>query len=267
MEEFLPLADHAERAIIKEHDFHGQIVTAQRREFLQVHHDGAVAGDVDDAGIGKRELRADGRGQAETHGAEAAAAEMLRGMTEMKVLGDPHLVLANVAGDDAVLAGAIGKSFQKAGGVDFGSGRVVIPRVRFFRGQTFTSPRVDIERAGERGESLAQIAYERNVGASQLADFRRVHVHVNHFRVRREGVEAAGSAIVEASADANQKIARLHGVICGLGAVHAHHAEREFVRGGNRAETFQGGDDRDARGVDEGANSARAPAMPMPPPA
>ncbi len=44
--------------------------------------------------------RADGRRQPETHGAEPAGGEPLPGPAERVGLGRPHLVLADVGGDD-----------------------------------------------------------------------------------------------------------------------------------------------------------------------
>ena len=102
---------------------------------------------------GKRELRANSRGQAESHGAQAAAAEMLRGVFEMKMLRHPHLVLADVAGNDAIFTGAIGKSFQETRRVNFRAGRGVIPGVSFFRGGALAAPRLDIERARQRSQA------------------------------------------------------------------------------------------------------------------
>jgi hypothetical protein len=46
------------------------------------------------------ERRADRRGQAEAHGAEAARGEQRARLVKRQALRDPHLVLAHVGGDD-----------------------------------------------------------------------------------------------------------------------------------------------------------------------
>ena len=61
--------------------------------------------DGEDQLVGAGELRADGGGQAEAHGAEAAGVEPQARLVEADELGGPHLVLADVGGDDGLAAG------------------------------------------------------------------------------------------------------------------------------------------------------------------
>ena len=69
------------------------------------HLESAVAADGEDQLIGARHLRADRRGQAEAHGAEAAGVDPEARFVEAAELRGPHLVLADVAGDDGLAAG------------------------------------------------------------------------------------------------------------------------------------------------------------------
>ena len=48
-------------------------------------------------------------------------------------------------------------------------------------------------------------------------------------RARREGIDAAGDAVVEARADADHHVAIVHGVVGLVGAMHAEHAEPLLV--------------------------------------
>ena len=48
-------------------------------------------------------------------------------------------------------------------------------------------------------------------------------------RPRREGIEPAGDAVVEARADADHHVAIMHDVVGLVGAVHAEHAEPLLV--------------------------------------
>ena len=72
------------------------------------HLEAAVAGDDPDVLLGAGDLGADGGGQREAHGAEAAGGdERARGVVA-EVLGLPHLVLAYVGDDDGLVEAAGG---------------------------------------------------------------------------------------------------------------------------------------------------------------
>ena len=145
VKQFLPLADHSQRAIVEEHDFDWQVVAAQRRQFLQVHHDRAISGNIDNPRVRKSELCANRCRQTKTHGAQSPAAEVLRGIFEMKMLRHPHLVLTDVASNNAVLTDALGKCFQEIGRVNFRARCGVVPGVSLFRGGALAAPRFNIE--------------------------------------------------------------------------------------------------------------------------
>ncbi len=81
----------------------------------------------------------------------------------------------------------------------------------------------------------------------------RVGVHVDDAGLGREAVQLARGAVVEARADADQQVGFLDGVVGGAVAVHAQHAEEVLVARGDRADTLQRGDDRDAAGLRVGA--------------
>ena len=68
-----------------------------------------------------------GGGQAEAHGAEAAGVDPEAGFVEAAELGGPHLVLADVAGDDGFAAGEAVDFGHQVLRLDFGiaGGRVV----------------------------------------------------------------------------------------------------------------------------------------------
>jgi hypothetical protein len=54
---------------------------------------------------------------------------------------------------------------------------------------------------------------------------RIIDVDVDLLGTWREGVDAAGDAVVEARADAHHHVAIVHGEVGLVGAVHAEHAE------------------------------------------
>ena len=74
-------------------------------ELRRGHLEAAVAGDDPDFLIGAGELCADGRGQRESHGAEAAGGDQRARIFVVEILRLPHLVLAHVGDDDGVAAG------------------------------------------------------------------------------------------------------------------------------------------------------------------
>ena len=127
VEERLPLADHAEMAVVHDDDLDGQAVAGDGGEFGDGHLEAAIAADGEDELVGARELRADGGGQAEAHGAESAGVDPEAGLVEAAELRGPHLVLADVAGDDGFAAGEAVDLGHQVLGFDFGiaGGRVV----------------------------------------------------------------------------------------------------------------------------------------------
>ncbi len=72
VEEFLPLADHPEVAIVHDDELDVEAVIGEGGEFRDGHLEAAVAADGEDRLIGMREGCADGGRQSEAHGAEAA---------------------------------------------------------------------------------------------------------------------------------------------------------------------------------------------------
>ena len=84
-------------------------------QFLDVHQDRAVAGEADHGALRLGQRGADGGRQAEAHRAEPAGGQPLARAAERVGLRDPHLVLADVGGDDRVVV--------EAGGDGCGSGR------------------------------------------------------------------------------------------------------------------------------------------------
>ena len=70
--------------------------------------------------------------------------------------------------------------------------------------------------------------------------------------VGRVAGEVAGDAVVEAHAEGEQQVGLLDGVVDPGLAVHAHHAERERVVGGEGAEAEQRAGDGDLLAFGEG---------------
>lgn len=61
VEDFLPLANHAQHAVVHDDDDNGQAVGHRGRKLVEIHMEAAVAGKEHHAPFGKRALCADGR--------------------------------------------------------------------------------------------------------------------------------------------------------------------------------------------------------------
>ena len=85
-----------------------------------------------------------------------------------------------------------------------------------------------------------------------FVDLAGVDFYVDLFGVGGVAGEVAGDAVVEAHAEGEEEVGLLDGVVDPGLAVHAHHAERERVRGGDGAEAEQGAGDGDLLGFGEG---------------
>ena len=144
---------------------------------------------------------------------------------EPAVLGDPHLMLANITGGDEVIAGGFRQFFNRPG-VDAGTGRVIAERELLLSVAAQGAPAVDCQISRiQSHQRIAQVTANGDVDAAQLADFGVVQVHVDDFGIRGELVGLACGPVIKPGAAANQHIAFLYGQIGGAGAMHAQHAE------------------------------------------
>ena len=98
---------------------------------------------------------------------------------------------------------------------------------------------------GERVDGLRERADNRDVRVAQLRDLGRVDVEMHDGRARCERRELPGDAVVEARADRDEDVARVHREVRPLRPVHAGPAEVELVRLGERALAHQRRDDRE----------------------
>ena len=107
------------------------------------------------------------------------------------------------------------------------------------------------------GDDLLEVADDRHVRRTVLADLRRVDVRVDDRRVRGEARELAGHAVVEAGAEREDQVGLLQRGHGRDRAVHAGHAEVLRVRVGQRAAGHERRDCSGAGEVDELAQLGR----------
>ncbi len=104
---------------------------------------------------------------------------------------------------------------------------------------------------------MRRITDDRQIHLDVLVDGRGVDIDVDLAAAGREGVDAAGDAVVEARADADHQIAPVHRQIRLVGAVHAQHAQPLRMAGRHRPEPHQGRGDGEARRVGQLAQEVR----------
>ena len=164
IEELLPLSNHAQILVVHDDHLDGQAETADRSQLLDVHLEAAIARNAEHGAIWLGKLASNGPRQSETHCAQSARGdESTRGRRAV-TLRCPHLVLAHVGQDYAVLRQPAEELVQKknrrlrqASGVKLGTFRSA-------------SDRAPIAPVGQR--DMAQRAVAGRNGLSQIADHR-----------------------------------------------------------------------------------------------
>src|SRR5690606_25554253 len=200
--------------------------------------------------------------QAEAHGAETAGGEQVAGVEEGPGMGDPHLVQADVGGDDGVVrqkrgevAAEVDRMQRVLGGGRVGEG------VLGAQGGGAREP-VGVRLRGQAVEQAAQdvggVAGEAEEGLLDLADLGGVDVDVGDGGARAEFGDLAGGAIVEARADGEDEVGLFEEVVGAAGGVHAEHAHVERVVVGQGAESHGRGDGGRVEAMGEFAGEAGA---------
>ena len=258
VEAILPLNDHAEVLVVEHEHLHREVLGVQGGELLDVHHEGAVAVDVNHRLARARGGGADGGGEAETHGTETAGGEPVAGLVEFVMLRRPHLVLPHPRADHRL---ALRHLAEQLHGVLWHD---VIGRVREGEGELLAlfldllDPVAEVQlgllaanELVERAKRRLDVAEDSCVRLLVLANLRGIDVDVHDGGALRERLELTRHAIVEAHAEGEQEVARVDGVVGVDGAVHAEHVEAQGIARRVATKTHEGVGDGDARRLDE----------------
>ena len=109
----LPLAHHAEHAVIENYGDNREVVADRRAGFVHIHMERTVAGDMDHALVGAGHLRTDCGAVAVTHCAKSPACqEVMRGCV-LQILRRPHLMLTDVGDINCVFVGIFANGAHK----------------------------------------------------------------------------------------------------------------------------------------------------------
>ena len=168
-----------------------------------------------------------------------------RGSLERVVQGGPHLVLADLGGDDGVGKRRGDRADHRGRGepavaADLRQRMGPLPLVGL-RAPTPRGP--GAARCGRRSSrTSARVPDDGDLHGDVARDGGRVDVDVHHRGVRGELGEVPGGAVVEPGADGEQQVAVLHRRVRRVGAVHADHAEEPRVVAGQDADAHEGRD-------------------------
>ena len=227
---------------------------------------------------GHRDLGADRRREPEAHRPEAARVEPPARLGEVVVLRRPHLVLADVGGDDRVALGRLVHRLDHELRLDLGVGRVLVAQ----RVLLPASSRIRSHQSSSRAESASSARYSPvSFGSTSLASptigmwagtFLEISAGSTsmwtNFARGANSRELAGDPVVEAGADRDDQVGLVHRVVGGPGAVHAEHPEPLLVRRREGAEAHHASGDREAcRRRRSSRSSSEALALMTPPPA
>ena len=149
-------------------------------------------------------------------------------------------MLAHVGRDNAFRRFTIGELLEQQRRIDSVTRMIIAPGVLGAHPGVVLTPGVDGQRLLQHGQQRIQVTLQRNVRLAQLIHFRRVDIHMDNFRVRREGIQLTGHTVVKARADGDQQVTFLYRQVSSFGAMHPQHTEVERVVCRYRAQTFQG---------------------------
>src|SRR5579864_6161422 len=245
VEEFLPLANHAEIAVVNDGDLDVDLFLNDGGKLAHGHLEAAVAHDDPDFGIGLGELRSDGSGKCKAHGAEAAGSDERSGLIVVVILRFPHLVLADVGDNDGLAAGFFPNVVNDVRGVEMA---VVGQALNVANGGiTFQlldvanpiSMAVGVDMRRDSLKNLTRIANKRCIDFHVLVDFCAVDFNVNLACIARISAKITSHAIIKAHTNSNKQVGFLNSVVNPNFAVHTHHAEVKRIGGREAADAEQ----------------------------
>src|SRR5713101_5348871 len=210
VEELLPLADHAEIAVIDDGDLDVDLFLDDGSQFAHGHLEPAITHDDPYFGAGLCEFRADGGWKSKTHGAESAGSDQRAGAIVVVILRLPHLMLADIRDDDGFAVGFFPDIVDDMRGVEvatIGQALNVAYRRIAFQLIDMANPvgmvaGFDVWR--EPFENLAGIADEGGVNLHVLVDFGAVDLNVDLAGALGVCTQVAGDAVVKTHAHGDE---------------------------------------------------------------
>ena len=231
VEDVLPLIDHAEDLVVHDDRDDRQLLAHCGAGFVQVHVEGTVACEVDDPAVRLSEAGADSSAVAESHGAQAAAGDEALGLLVTQILGCPHLVLADICDIDGILIRHVSHDADDLARVQIGRRALDVAGLRLpAHGQADPFAAVLLLDLREEGsQEFLDVCRDAEVYENVLIDLAGVDVHMDLLGSASESLRIEGDSVAETSAQSDQKICAVHGLVCGDAAVHAAHSQAAGV--------------------------------------
>ena len=91
----LSLPDHTQSTIVNYHNLYRQIIFTDGSQFLYIHLETAITGNINDQFSFPAHLGTNGSRQAKTHCSQTAGSDKIPRIGIIIILGSPHLMLAN----------------------------------------------------------------------------------------------------------------------------------------------------------------------------
>src|SRR6185369_5095114 len=113
VENLLPLPDHPEIVVIHNDDLEIGLVLDRSRKLLRSHLKPTVADKRDHLPVRMSYLSSKRGGESKAHCSETARSERLTWSVERIVLGQPHLMLTDIGGNDRITASYLHKLFDQ----------------------------------------------------------------------------------------------------------------------------------------------------------
>ena len=210
-----------------------------------------------------RHLHADRSREPVAHRSQATRGHPAIGIFKAKVLCSPHLVLANLGADVAILA-VLRQLFKARQRVLWFDDRAFLlelqavnlapffdlaPPFRDRRAVRFASAR--FPDAQHVFKHVGHIADDRHINMDHLVDGRWIDIDMRLFRLGREILHSTRDPVVKARTDVDHQIAAMHGEVGLIKPVHSQHAQPVFAGRRITAQSHKGGRDRKTRRVDK----------------
>lgn len=225
-------ADGLVAAVAEDEDFYRETVVDDGGEFLEVHHDTAIASKTDGLSIGRGNGGTNGRGKIVAHGSTAGVAEKALAILEITGLEGSDASGGITAGKNGVSTSRGKEEFDEVVLVNAAGGRLAVAWEDV--GETtdaFAAPGEPFDMRGQRCvhggqffekevEEGAGVGMDRLRGAEGgLGKFGSVDIHLDGMCSAGEALPVvADLADAKATADDQQQVGVLDGKITGAGA-------------------------------------------------
>ena len=200
------------------------IVTGCRCKFIHIHTETAITCNIDDRFIRSCSLCSQSCAKAVSHRSQSTRSQKLTRLAVFIILCCPHLMLANLSGDDRITFGHTVDLFYHIRSCQ----AIQIVFQREFQLQFFNMlyPLFVVILTDHRIEALQyflHIADHTGCGSDILVDLCRIYIDLQHLGILCKFCRITKYTITETGTYRNQKIAVSYTKVCIFGSMHTQH--------------------------------------------